>query len=136
MARAREHTSPHEDALIRAFIAPGRQEQFLRRVANPKTRGKILKQLAHFEDLDHRFAHRLPPGEQKVDEVYCLLRGKGAPDRCYVMGESRLDGREVDLREALEEIFGVSFGNFLSCIPGKLGYFGGEGQGERYILER
>ncbi len=46
---------------------------------------------------------------------------------CYVMGDSDLDGRGVDLREALEEIVGdISWGNFISCIPGRLGYFGGK----------
>lgn len=31
---------------------------------------------------------------------------------------------------------GVSFGNFISCILEKLGYFGGEETNERYILIR
>jgi hypothetical protein len=39
----------------------------------------------------------------------------------------------MPLKEALEEI---SFGALLSCIPGALGYFEGESDGERYILER
>ncbi len=65
-----------------------------------------------------------------------MLRRKGAPETCYVMGYSEFDGRAVDLRGALEEIVGRSFGNFLSCIPGKFGYFEGEEPNERYILER
>ncbi len=101
MTYPREHNSQHEESLVRALIAPGRQEQFLRRLANPKTRGKILRKLAHFQDLDPRFAHRIPPSEQTTDKIYALLKGKGAPDTCYVMGDSELDGREVDLREAL-----------------------------------
>lgn len=129
-------TTRHDESIVRAFIAPHRREQFLRRLANPKTRHKILGQLAHFHDLDPRYAHRIPPRDQTTDGVYRLLKGKGAPDTCYAMGHSDLDGQVVPLREALEDIVPVSFGQFVSCIPGKLGYFGGEESNEHYILER
>ncbi len=135
MAGAHGHISPHEDALIRTFIAPYRQARIRKLVASPKARKKLSGQLAHL-DVDLRFAHRIPPQETTVDKIYQLLKEKGAPDTCYVMGESILDGQEVDLREALEAIVPVSFGNFISCIPGKLGYYGGELANERYILER
>ncbi len=129
--------SDHEGGLVRTFIAPYRREWFVRRLASPRTRRKLLMQLGHFHDLDPRFAHRIPPQETTVDRIYQLLKEKGAPDTCYVMGErSELDGREMDLREALEAIVEVSFGNLISCIPGRLGYFGGEEPNERYILER
>jgi hypothetical protein len=127
---------PEEKALIRSFILPGRHEQFLRRVANPKTRARILGQLAHFHDLDPRFAHRILPRDQKLEKIYQLLKGKGAPSTCHVMGASELDGRDVDLHVALEDVIENPWGNFLSCIPGRLGYFGGEEPNERYILER
>lgn len=136
IARLHDHTSPHEDALIRAFIAPSRRQRFLKLLSSPKARRKLLGELPHLYDLDPRFAHRIPPDYQTVDAIYRRLKEKGAPDTCHVMGMSGLDGREVNLREALEEIADVSFGNFLSCIPGKLGYFAGEDPNERYILER
>ncbi len=126
----------HEESLIRAFVAPHRREQFLRRLANPKTRAKILDQLAHFQDLDPRFAHQVPPDKRTAAAIYRVLKEKGAPDTCYVMGNSDLDGREVVLRGALERIVDASFGDFISCIPGKLGFFAGEYPDERYILER
>ncbi len=126
----------HEESLIRAFIAPHKREQFLRRLGNPKTRGKLVRKFAHLQDLDPRFAHRIPPSDRTVEKIYALLKAKGAPDRCYVMGDSELDGREVDLRQALEEVVPMSFGNFISCIRGKLGFFAGEYSDERYILER
>ncbi len=136
MTHPNAHGTLHEEGLVRAFIAPGRREQFLRRLGNPKTRGKMLRKFAHFQDLDPRFARRIPRSEQTVDAIYTLLKRKGAPDRCYVVGDSELDGSEVDLREALEEIVDVSFGNFISCIPGRLGFFAGEYSDDRYILER
>ena len=96
----------------------------------------MLGQLDHFHDLDPRFAHRIPPRDQFVDKIYRILKEKGAPATCHVMGMSDLDGQDVDLREALEDIVDSPWGNFISCIPGKLGYFGGEEPGERYTLER
>jgi hypothetical protein len=136
MANPHTPAAIHEESLIRAFVAQGKRERLLKLLATPKGRRKLVDQLAHFYDLDPRFAHRIPPNEQTVEGIYGLLRGKGAPETCYALGDSQLDGREVALREALEAIVNVSFGNFLSCIPGRLGYFGGEEPNERYILER
>jgi hypothetical protein len=130
------HLDPQEEALIRAFVVPGRREQLLRRVSNPKTRARVLEKLAHFYDLDPRFAHRIPPKDQHLERIYDLLREKGAPSTCHVMGASDLDCRDVALQLALEDVMRNAWGNFISCIPGKLGYFGGEGHNERYILER
>lgn len=127
---------PDEEALIRAFFVREQQARFLTRMANPKTRIKMINEFAHFYDLDPRFANRIQTHLQTVDRIERLLKAKGAPELCHVMGESRLDGRDIPLREALQSVVDVSWGIFLSCIPGRLGYFGGEDPNERYILER
>jgi len=99
-----------------------------------KRRKVVLASLAHFRDLDVRWANRIPGANQSPDGIEQLLRMKGAPATCYVIcNDSSIDGRFMPLKEALEEI---SFGALLSCIPGALGYFEGESDGERYILER
>ncbi len=126
----------HEEGFIRAFVVPDRRDRFLKLLATQRGRKKLTAQFAHFYDLDPRFSHLLPPPDHSVDAIYQHLAANGASDTCYVMGDSELDGRVVDLREALEEIVGRSFGNFISCIPGRLGYFEGEEPNERYILER
>lgn len=95
-----------------------------------------MKKLPHFRDLDARFAYRVPLQQQTPEQIYQILIDKGAPETCYVMGNHELDGLEIDLRKALNGIVDMSWGVFLSCISGKLGYFGGEGPNERYILER
>lgn len=141
MTRSQEQASGHEIGIIRAFIVPHRQERYLTLLENPKARQKLLDRFPHLGDaikpeLDLRFAHRIPPGEQSRDRIYSLLKKKGAPDTCHVMGNCDLDGQDVDLWEAVYTIYELSFGNFLSCIPGKLAYFGGENYSERYILER
>jgi hypothetical protein len=137
----------HEEALVRAFIKPEKRRQYLDRLASPKTRQKFMTQhFHHMADLDER-AERLHPhmplvefakrAEAHNERIYEELRRRGAPDECYVMSASSvLDGQQVALRDALDDVVGWHDGTFISCIPGKLAYFEGEELNERYILER
>ena len=127
----------HEDALVRAFIRPEKQERWLELLANPKRRGDILNSLPHLADLDERFAAPVPSGQQTTAAILGLLRSLGAPADCYLVSESRdLDARTLSLDEALGAIIGMGMGTLVSCIPGRLAYFEGEREGERYLLER
>jgi hypothetical protein len=128
---------PHEEALFKRFVAYPRRKRLLTLLADPKKRQKLLNELYHFHDLDPRFAHRIAPREQFAEKIYAVLRSKGAPASCYVMSDDAdLDGRDMDLREALERTVGQGGGTFLSCLPGQLAYYEGEEPNERYILER
>src|SRR5437867_3456191 len=116
-----------EEALLRAFIVPERRNHYVARLANRKTRKKLLASFYHLHDLDERYATRIDPRAQRADTIDALLRKRGAPDRCYIMSASSdLDGEYVALGEALREIVGWCDGAFISCIPGRLGYFEGE----------
>jgi hypothetical protein len=129
------NSANHEDALIRAFIPPHRQERFLEIIAKPKKRAKLLTQLYHFDDLNPKFMVAIPPSQQNPSSLVKLLRAKGAGSKCYVMStNSRLDGQEVDLEAALKETVGSQEGTLISCVPGRLGYF--EDEDGRCILER
>ena len=131
------HTWEHEQALVLAFIKPQKQQRWLEFLANPKRRGDILKTLPHLRDLDERFAHRIPSAQQTTAGILDLLRSHGAPVECYLVSESsELDGRSLSLDEALGAVIGMGMGTLVSCIPGRLGYFEGESQGARYLLER
>jgi hypothetical protein len=102
-----------------------------------KGRAKLRAGLAHFHDLDPRYAHPLPADVHTPTEIASLLRSHGAPPTCYVLSEeSGIDGRELPLEEALDRVVGLGMGTFLSCVPGRLAYFEGEEARERYILER
>jgi hypothetical protein len=127
----------HEEALIRAFVRPERRARLLELLGSPKGRVKLRASLAHFRDLDLRFAKLVSPSKHAAQDIEVTLRTKGAPDSCHVLSESAaLDGRDMPLRSALVEIVGRGMGAFVSCVPGKLGYFESEESGERYILER
>ena len=71
----------------------------------------------------------------KSSDALQLLKELGAPDRCHVMSsDSDLDGREMDLSDAINEIRGC--GAIASCLPGVLAYFEGESPHEQYICHR
>lgn len=127
----------HEEALIRAFVRPERRARLLGLLGSPKGRVKLRASLAHFDDLDLRFAKVVSPTKHAAQDIEVTLRSKGAPETCHVVSESAaLDGRDMPLASALVEIVGRGMGAFVSCVPGKLGYFESEDRGERYILER
>jgi hypothetical protein len=54
---------------------------------------------------------------------------------CFIISaDEALDGQEMLLGAALDRVVGSFFGTFLSCLPGKLGYFNGENIRSSYIL--
>ena len=125
----------HEEALVRAFILPARRARCLAFLRNPKRREDLTRQLYHFNYLDPRFLVSIPPRDRRPTALAELLKKKGAPAKCWVISaDQELDGREIDLLEALKTIVGYEIGTILSCLPGKLGYF--EDEDGRFILQR
>jgi hypothetical protein len=130
-----------EEALIRAFIVPAKRQRYLDKLGSPKTRRKFLNEnIHHMRDLDQRYAQKLDPhgarDESTATRINDLLRKHGAPSRCYVVSTSDLDGQDGELHEVLDAVVGAFQGTFVSCIPGRLAYFEGEWENDRYILER
>jgi hypothetical protein len=127
----------HEEELIKSFFMPTKRQRYLDFVSKPKTRQKFLLELAHFKSLDPRYLLTIPPSKPHPKDITQILTQKGAPPLCWVTSEDRrLDGKEMPLSEALGQVVGRQMGTFLSCIPGRLAYFEGEGMGVRWILER
>jgi hypothetical protein len=124
--------------LIRSFIQKDRRERCAYLLSTPKHRKKFTDALAHFKWLDERFAHSIPANiAHTAIEIADLLRKKGAGPKAWVISEiSSIDGQELPLDEVMEEIWGSQMGTFLSCIPGKLGYFEGEEMYSQRLLER
>lgn len=66
-----------------------------------------------------------------------LLRSKGAGRTVWVISEdSAMDGKEMDLDEAMRKTWGAQKGGILSCIPGKLAYFEDEEMHSQRLLQR
>ena len=126
----------HEAEFIRRFVSPGKRARYLSLIESRKGREKFIGALDHFDDLDTRYARLLPTRIQTSVQIEELLRQKGSPEHCHVISSNvDIDGKEMLLSEALEETIGNSFGTVISCVPGKLAYFEGEEQNQRYILE-
>jgi len=126
-----------EELFLTAFINKARRERLAELLANPKRRRQATSALAHFHELDPRWLVEIPHHQQSATSIERLLRSKGAPDTCHLISESSdLDGRSLPLASALERVVGQGMGTLISCIPGKLGFFEGEGPSDRYILER
>ena len=126
-----------EKALFESFMAPEKKRRYLELLDSVRGREKIRFGLDHFGDLDPRFCHRIKPSEQHFPDILHSLKSLGAPSLCYVMSSGdELDGREMELSEALRDIIGRGVGAFVSCVPGELAYFESEDINERYICHR
>ena len=132
-----ENLSLHEQEVVRAFILKNRRERCAFLLASPAVRQKFRDELAHFKWLDERFAHSIPPKTaHTAAELVALLRQKGAGRTVWGISEYKaIDGREMDLETAMDEVWGRQCGTILSCIPGKLAYFKDEEMHSERILE-
>jgi hypothetical protein len=111
---------PAEEATIRAFVLPTKQERLLGLLVNPKRRKHALDAFNHFRGWDPRCAHPLPSSSAVVGS----LRAAGAPNACHVISDDpALDGRDLPLEDAVEAAEAYSFASVLCCVPGKLACF-------------
>lgn len=103
----------------------------------PKRRKDVRALLDHAVQLDGRYAQHLHGSDASAGSVEAALRKYGAPKTCHVISaDEALDGQEMQLSDALEMVGASYFGAFISCIPGKLGYFEYEDMKSAYLLER
>lgn len=138
MTSAEIESHAHEQGLA-LFLKPNRRDRFRLAMKDPRVRGELRAELAHFERrLDPRHAH--PRGtrakhERHFDSLYLLLVEAGAPATCFVVSDGVLDGRRMSLREAVEQLTRSGAG-FISCIPGRLGLYVGEKGSSVFLLSR
>lgn len=128
-----------EETLIAAFIGKDKRDRYLGFLRSPKRRDKLRDLLAHgtAAHLDAAFMKSILPKDQNVEGILAILTARGAPAVCHVISENPdTDGRDIPLREALEATVGYGSGTLISCVPGRLGYFEGEGKNVRFLLEK
>lgn len=93
----------------------------------------MLDRLNHCRDLDVRFAVVLPSNANIED----LLIARNAPDTCYVLSANDdIDGREMNLCDAIEQARLGGWGTLIGCIPNRLAYYYDECGERQMILER
>jgi hypothetical protein len=126
-----------DEALIRTFVDPAREERLARYLASPADRDRLREELGQLRELHPGYRQPLPAERQTPVELERLLRTMGAPDSCRLLSEDpELDGLELGLRDALDWVMGSGRTTFVSCIPGRLAYFEGKRPDDRYVLER
>lgn len=124
----------HEEAIIREFFLPQRRERYLEILSKPKRRPDITHEFDRFKHLDPRRVVPIPPNFQNPNDIFRMLKQKGAPDNCRGFSDwQELDAKTLPLSDALQMIVGARMGAFLSCIPGQLAYF--ENEDLRCLLE-
>lgn len=128
--------SEHEEAFVASFIVPEKKARYRELLSSRKRRGKILEQLHHTLDFDHRFSQRLHNSEKWPDKLAKILRQKGAKDICHIISANKeLDGKELPLDEATEAVLDYQFGSVICCSP-KLAFYQPEAPASAYIFER
>jgi hypothetical protein len=130
--------APDEAAIIGAFVSATKRRRYGELLRTKGGRVKVIAALAHFTDsLDMRFAYRIAPNRQNPAAINEELSRLGAPDTCFVISEdSDIDGLEMSLSDALDQIIEAGNGAIVSCITGHLAFYHSEEPGERYILHR
>jgi len=87
--------------------------------------------------IDSRHIVPITPSLQRPDAIAALLAPRSPERLCWTLSENpNLDAKSEVLSRALHRIVGSGFVSFISCEPGKLAYFEGEGPGVRFILRR
>lgn len=125
----------HERGFLEFLAEPGRRRMQTLLELGQKRRREVVSRLHHAVDLDPRYCQPITGADSFPAPIESLLRRHGAGDTCYVFG-SKHDGREMPLGEALDAIVGMGNGAFVSCIPGRLGFFTFEDIKSNWLLVR
>tara|TARA_R110002051_G_scaffold225076_3_gene288036 strand:+ start:10359 stop:10769 length:411 start_codon:yes stop_codon:yes gene_type:complete len=135
----REHhqMNEHERGFLAFLAEPTKRRIETLLELGEKRRGDVRGMLHHAVRLDPRYCQHLMGSEAFSGPVEAALRKSGAPSTCYVLAANRdLDGRQMPLREALGAIKGMGNGAFVSCIPGRLGFYEYEDIKSSYLLSK
>jgi hypothetical protein len=125
----------HERGFLAFLAEPTKRRMATLLDLGEKRRRDVRAMLDHSVRLDSRLCRHLTGSDALRDPAEALLRNNGAPATCYVLAaRHKLDGREMPLAEALNAVVGMGSGAFLSCIPGRLGFYEYEGPGQSYLL--
>lgn len=132
MSDAREH-----ELGLAAFVIGAKRERVLGFLSKDRTRRKLIDALPHFSDWDPACVFPVPSGSQTAEGVLRELTRRGARGTVHIVSTTRhLDGRDVEVADAIRAVVGSSSGTVVSCIAGKVAYFEGEEAGNRLILHR
>lgn len=133
--------NPTEEQFVNTFIWKDRRERCLWELSSPKRRGNFLNRLCG--DIERVFNERylveLAKPNSDAEALEKILIANGAGKTCHVISfRDELDGKEVDLPEALRLCVGYGYPSVLICMP-SLAYLETEqykGPPPRFLLRK
>lgn len=133
----------HEEIIVKTFFIKRIQDRVLFELSTRKKKRKdALSRLSHNykKVLDENYMLEIPKPNSDYMEIAKLLQEYGAGVFCYVISWNNvIDGKELPLKIALEQVIGSGMPTLISCISNKLIYFEAEqvnGAPPRYILKK
>jgi hypothetical protein len=127
----------HERGFLAFLEKPTKRRMATLLELGEKRRRDVRSLLHHSVRLNPLYAQRLTGNDAFSGPVEAMLRKRGSPSVCYVLAANdELDAREMVLGDALDAIIGMGDGAFISCIPGRLGFYEYEDMKSSYLLVR
>jgi hypothetical protein len=127
----------HERGFLDFLAEPTKRRMATLLELGGKRRADVRAMLDHSVRLHPLSCKHLTGSEADVTSVAAALRELGAPATCFVVSaDSNLDGREMPLGDALNSVVSMGNGAFVSCIPGRLGFYEYEDMKSSYLLSR
>ncbi len=78
----------------------------------------------------------IPDNIQTGEEILKIFNRHRIDNLCYLISEhASFDGHMMTVNDAVNNIVGNGISTIISCIPGKLAYYEGEGFNNRFFLE-
>ncbi|MBD7943447.1 hypothetical protein H9650_04890 [Psychrobacillus sp. Sa2BUA9] len=128
-----------EEIIVKTFFEKRIQQRVLFELSSPQKRYDAFGRRNNF--IRKELMLEIPKPNSDPEKIEKLLKKQGAGNLCYVItsAESDVDGKELPLIKALEDLIWSGLPFIISCIPNKLAYYQGEqayGSPEKYILKR
>jgi hypothetical protein len=127
----------HERGFLDFLAEPPKRRMATLLELGGKRRPDVRAMMDHSVRLHPLSCKHLTGSQADASSVAATLRKLGAPPTCFVVSaDSDLDGREMPLGDALNAIIAKGNGAFVSCIPGRLGFYEYEDMKSSYLLSR
>ena len=125
-----------EEIIVSSFVRKTKRERLISLINKSKARQKFCRELADASVFEPNVVVTIPASLQSFAAITRALRSRGAGPGCYLISENpRLDAKELPIDEAVAMVVGHGFATIISCIPGSLAFFEGEGFSNRFILQ-
>jgi len=127
----------HERGFLDFLAEPTKRRMATLLELGGKRRPDVRAMMDHSVRLHPLSSKHLTGSQVDASSVAATLRKLGAPSTCFIVSaDSDLDGREMALGDALKAIIAKGNGAFVSCIPGRLGFYEYEDMRSSYLLSR